>query len=58
MDAAVQDINDALTALADATRAGDFARIGQAQADLQSAVDAYQAAQSAAGSSTPASPTG
>jgi hypothetical protein len=54
----VQGINDALTALADATKAGDFAAIGQAQADLQSAVDAYRAAQAAAASSSAATPTG
>ena len=48
-------INAALTALADAQRAGDFARIGQAQADLQAAVQAYQAAN---GQAAPASPTG
>jgi uncharacterized membrane protein (UPF0182 family) len=61
MDAAVKAINDALTALANATRAGDFAAIGKAQSDLQAAVTAYQAAQAAqaaAGSSSPASPTG
>jgi uncharacterized membrane protein (UPF0182 family) len=57
MDAAVQDINDALTALSNATKAGDFPAIGQAQADLQAAVSAYQAAQAAASSSS-ASPTG
>ncbi|MFQ1001548.1 UPF0182 family protein [Modestobacter sp. SSW1-42] len=61
-DAAVTRLNDAITALGEATRAGDFARIGQAQADLQAAVQAYQAANgqaSAAPSSTPApSPTG
>jgi uncharacterized membrane protein (UPF0182 family) len=58
LDAAVTQINSALTALADATRAGDFEGIGRAQADLQAAVDAYQAAQSAGASSTAASPTG
>ncbi|WP_231851906.1 UPF0182 family membrane protein [Modestobacter italicus] len=54
-DAAVTAINDALTALADATRAGDFAAIGQAQAQLQDAVEAYQVAN---GQTAPAGPTG
>jgi uncharacterized membrane protein (UPF0182 family) len=54
-DAAVADINDALTRLADAQRTGDFAAVGQAQADLQAAVEAYQAAN---GQTVPASPTG
>jgi uncharacterized membrane protein (UPF0182 family) len=48
MDAAVNDINAALDALADAQRAGDFAAQGQALEDLQAAVEAYQAAQAAA----------
>jgi uncharacterized membrane protein (UPF0182 family) len=52
-DQAVADINAALTALADAQRAGDFARIGQAQADLQRAVQAYQAASGLAGAACP-----
>jgi uncharacterized protein len=55
VDQAVQRINDALTALADAQRKGDFAAIGQAQSDLQAAVQAYQAA---SGQSASASPTG
>jgi uncharacterized protein len=54
-DAAVTAINDALTALADATKAGDFAAIGEAQAQLQAAVQAYQAAN---GQTAPATPTG
>ena len=54
-DAAVTAINDALTALADATRAGDFAAIGEAQSRLQDAVEAYQAAN---GQTAPATPTG
>jgi uncharacterized membrane protein (UPF0182 family) len=54
-DQAVADINAALTALSDAQKAGDFARIGQAQADLQRAVQAYQAA---SGQTAAASPTG
>ncbi|WP_246063883.1 UPF0182 family protein [Blastococcus colisei] len=49
MEAAVQDINAALEALATAQQAGDFAGQGQALEDLQTAVDAYQAAQQAAG---------
>jgi uncharacterized membrane protein (UPF0182 family) len=61
-DQAVAAINAALTALADAQRNGDFAAIGQAQADLQRAIQAYQAANgqagSAAPSAAPASPTG
>ncbi|WP_346623906.1 UPF0182 family protein [Blastococcus montanus] len=48
MEQAVGDINAALAALAEAQRAGDFAGQGQALEDLQSAVDAYQAAQQAA----------
>jgi uncharacterized membrane protein (UPF0182 family) len=54
LDEAVRDINSALTALANAQRNGDFTGIGQAQADLQRAVEAYQAAQQSAA----ASPTG
>ncbi|CCG04865.1 conserved membrane protein of unknown function [Blastococcus saxobsidens DD2] len=45
---AVVDINAALAALATAQRGGDFAGQGQALEDLQTAVDAYQAAQRAA----------
>jgi uncharacterized membrane protein (UPF0182 family) len=48
MDAAVTAINAALQALANAQRNGDFSGQGQALEDLQSAVDAYQAAQEAA----------
>lgn len=43
-DQAVAALDRAIADLADAQRAGDFARIGQAQADLQAAVEAYQAA--------------
>ncbi|MCW2683545.1 MAG: hypothetical protein JWP33_1458 [Blastococcus sp.] len=50
MDAAVTDIQSALQALEAAQRNGDFAGQGQALEDLQAAVDAYQAAQSAAAS--------
>jgi uncharacterized membrane protein (UPF0182 family) len=55
LDQAVTDINNALTALANAQRNGDFTGIGQAQADLQRAVEAYQAALAL---NTSASPTG
>ena len=47
---AVDDMNAALQALADAQRSGDFAAQGQALADLQEAVTAYQQAQAAQGS--------
>jgi uncharacterized protein len=59
-DQAVGQINAALTALANAQKAGDFAAIGQAQSDLQKAVQAYLAAtgQTASGQPAPASPTG
>ena len=50
MDRAVAAIDAALTALADAQKGGDFAAIGQAEADLQSAVKAYEAARAAASS--------
>jgi uncharacterized membrane protein (UPF0182 family) len=56
-DAAVTQLNDAITELGDATRAGDFARIGQAQADLQTAVQAYQAANGQAAASASAAPS-
>jgi uncharacterized membrane protein (UPF0182 family) len=55
LDAAVAQIRDALTALATAQRNGDFTGIGQAQAALQRAVEAFQAA---SGQSAPATPTG
>jgi uncharacterized protein len=48
LDDAVAGITDALDALEQAQRNGDFAAQGQALADLQAAVDAYQAAQAAA----------
>lgn len=54
MDQAVADIQKALQALKTAQRNGDFAAQGKALADLQDAVDAYQAAKSSAS----ASPTG
>ncbi|WP_245691840.1 UPF0182 family protein [Geodermatophilus telluris] len=54
LDAAVTELDAALQALADAQRAGDFAAQGEALARLQRAVEAYQAAQSAAA----ATPTG
>ena len=49
LDQAVTDMNDALSRLADAQRSGDFAAQGQALADLQRAVTAYQQAQAATG---------
>ncbi|MGY1745358.1 UPF0182 family membrane protein [Blastococcus sp. SYSU D00695] len=52
LDQAVTQLDAALQALADAQRSGDFAAQGQALADLQRAVEAYQAAQAAA-SATP-----
>ena len=58
LDKAVQDINAALDALSTAQRNGDFAAIGQAQSDLQKAVQEYQSARSPAASSTAASPSG
>ena len=53
LDQAVQDLDGALQALADAQRSGDFAAQGQALADLQRAVEAYEAAQAAAAAATP-----
>jgi uncharacterized protein len=44
----VTAINDALDALAEAQRSGDFAAQGEALEDLQTAVEAYQDAQAAA----------
>ena len=49
LEQAVTELDDALGALADAQRSGDFARQGQALEDLQDAVEAYRAAQAAAG---------
>ncbi|WP_344687179.1 UPF0182 family protein [Blastococcus jejuensis] len=49
----VAAINDALDALADAQRSGDFAAQGAALADLQDAVEAYQAAQAAGATASP-----
>ncbi|WP_409331813.1 UPF0182 family protein [Trujillonella humicola] len=49
LDQAVADLDAALDALADAQRSGDFSAQGQALANLQQAVEAYQAAQAAAG---------
>jgi uncharacterized membrane protein (UPF0182 family) len=57
MTKAVADINAALTALATAQKSGDFAGIGTAEANLQKAVTAYQAAQRAATSSPKPSAT-
>jgi uncharacterized membrane protein (UPF0182 family) len=50
MDAAVSDIQSALQHLQTAQRDGDFAGQGQALEDLQTAVDKYQKAKQAAGS--------
>jgi len=66
MNQAVNDINTALSDLSAAQKRGDFAGIGKAEADLQAAVKAYQAAQrssstspsKAGSSSSPATPTG
>jgi uncharacterized membrane protein (UPF0182 family) len=59
LDQAVSDINKALTDLANAQRNGDFTGIGQAQAALQRAVQAYQAALALSATASPtASPTG
>ena len=55
VEQAVADLNAALSALADAQRSGDFEGQGRALADLQDAVEAYQAA---TGQTAPASPTG
>ena len=52
----MSDIDAALSALADAQRSGDFAAIGQAEANLQKAVQEYQSARSA--SSASPSPSG
>jgi uncharacterized membrane protein (UPF0182 family) len=49
LDEAVRNLDAALKALADAQRSGDFEGQGRALADLQKAVEAYQAAQEAAG---------
>ncbi|MGY1689950.1 UPF0182 family membrane protein [Geodermatophilus sp. SYSU D01105] len=49
LQSAVDGINSALQALENAQRSGDFAAQGQALEDLQAAVDAYEAAQAAAG---------
>jgi hypothetical protein len=53
LDQAVADLDAALQALADAQRSGDFSAQGQALEDLQTAVQAYQAAEAAAASSSP-----
>ncbi|MCW2675737.1 MAG: conserved rane protein of unknown function, partial [Modestobacter sp.] len=52
-DQAVTAINAALTRLSNAQKAGDFAAIGQAEADLQKAVQAYQAANGQTATATP-----
>jgi uncharacterized protein len=53
LDQAVLDIQSALDALATAQRNADFEGQGKALADLQTAVDEYQAAQAAGGAATP-----
>jgi uncharacterized membrane protein (UPF0182 family) len=56
---AVRDIDKALTDLRSAYRTGDLAKIGQAQEELQRAVDAYERASgsTATGTTTPAPTT-
>lgn len=49
LEQAVTDLDAALDALADAQRSGSFAQQGQALEDLETAVEAYRAAQQAAG---------
>ncbi|SDE23730.1 hypothetical protein SAMN05660485_00282 [Blastococcus fimeti] len=51
LEQAVTDLDAALDALADAQRSGSFAQQGQALEDLETAVEAYRAAQQAAGAS-------
>jgi uncharacterized membrane protein (UPF0182 family) len=63
LDQAVSDLDQALAALQDAQRSGDFAAQGQALADLQRAVEAYRQAEQQTSSAAPsssasASPTG
>jgi uncharacterized membrane protein (UPF0182 family) len=62
MAQAAADISAAIEALKTAQRNGDFEAQGRALADLQTAVDAYQAAQQSASSPSPspaaATPTG
>lgn len=53
LDDEVAAINEALDALAQAQRSGDFAAQGEALAELQDAVEAYQAAQSAGATTSP-----
>ena len=57
MAQAAADISAAIQALKNAQRDGDFEGQGRALADLQAAVDAYQAAQQSAASPSPASAT-
>jgi uncharacterized protein len=57
MAKAAADISAAIQALKNAQRDGDFEGQGRALADLQAAVDAYQAAQQSAASPTPAAAT-
>ncbi len=56
LDQAVTDLDAALTRVSEAQRSGDLAALGQALADLQQRVDAYEAAKAA--TAAPATPTG
>jgi hypothetical protein len=56
VDQALTDVDAALQRLEDAQRNGDFAAQGQALADLQRAVEAYETAKGSAGAA--ATPTG
>jgi uncharacterized membrane protein (UPF0182 family) len=53
LEAAVANINSALDDLAAAQRSGNFEAQGKALADLQKAVDAYQAAEKSGGAAGP-----
>jgi uncharacterized membrane protein (UPF0182 family) len=57
LDKAVADINAALSALSQAQKSGNFAGIGQAEADLQKAIQEYEAARAASQGSGSAAPT-
>ncbi|CAN5342512.1 UPF0182 family protein [soil metagenome] len=59
LDQAITALDAALTELSAAYQSGDLARIGQAQADLQAAVAAYEAVQGESGAAAPSpTPTG
>jgi uncharacterized membrane protein (UPF0182 family) len=55
LEKAVADLNAALAALSAAQKSGDFAGIGQAEANLQKAIREFQAAQASASSSASSS---